>query len=448
VTAPAVQGTTQGGARVGAQGGINVNPGQGAVRVAPNTGAGAAARASGNVPNAGNVPNVGNAAGRAVDGTTNTVRRVPTDIGNAADAGRVTGRADADISGSANLRTRGTDGRADARVDGRGSANLRNSANWNRFDRNQFSRANANVRAALQGNANANVGMHNWLSGNPQRASYWNNWGSGVRGNFYAGGNPYFGGRGFYNQNFWSGRNLIGLGLAAAGIGNNYNYGPGYGGYNGWWGYQPWSNAHPWHYWWGRPSWNSFYTWFPSYGWNQPYYYDYGPSGNVVYTSNQVLVNGQPVGTPSEYAQTAAELAAIDLSAIQQTAPEDWMPLGTFSFAITQNEVDPPRVIQLAVNKQGLVSGTVYNRNSDKLYTVQGRVDPETQRVAFTIGENRDTVLETGLYNLTQDQTPVLAHFGPTQTATYLFARLQAPEGETQATATQNAAAPGADFAR
>ena len=106
------------------------------------------------------------------------------------------------------------------------------------------------------------------------------------------------------------------------------------------------------------------------------------------------------------------------------------MPLGTFPWAITDNEVDPARVIQFAVSKNGLVSGTVHNRTSGNTYTVQGRVDKDTQRLAFTIGDDRNTVLQTGIYNLTQDQTPVLCHFGLSQTQTYMFVRLPEPEHE------------------
>jgi hypothetical protein len=38
--------------------------------------------------------------------------------------------------------------------------------------------------------------------------------------------------------------------------------------------------------------------------------------------------------------------------------------------------------------------------------------DKQTQRVAFTVGENTTNVVETGLYNLTKDEAPCLIHFG------------------------------------
>ena len=204
-----------------------------------------------------------------------------------------------------------------------------------------------------------------------------------------------------------------------------YGYGNGYQG--GYWGYQPWHASRPWSYWYGTPRWQVFSGW---YGWNQPYYYDYGTGGNVVYQNNQVYVNQQPVGSPADYAQTAAVLAAVDPEMIGATAAEDWQALGTFMIATSEEDKNPTRMIQLAVNKQGLISGSMYNRETDKAYTVQGRVDKETQRTAFTIGDDADIVLETGLYNLTQQEAPVLVHFGPTKTATYVFVRLPEPQQE------------------
>ncbi|HEX5104293.1 MAG TPA: hypothetical protein VFV87_10805, partial [Pirellulaceae bacterium] len=48
-----------------------------------------------------------------------------------------------------------------------------------------------------------------------------------------------------------------------------------------------------------------------------------------------------------------------------------------------------------------------------------------------TIGDNKDVVYETGVYNLTQPETPILVHAGEGRTETYLLTRLEAPEAET-----------------
>jgi hypothetical protein len=281
-----------------------------------------------------------------------------------------------------------------------------------------------NARAAAN-----RAAARDWLGANPDRAAFWGGWGGRVRNNFAFGPSPY------YSPGFWGGRNMIGLGL-----GNNFvigGFGPAYG--TGWWGYSPWIGYRPWNYWYGNPGWDVYAGY---YGWRTPYFYDYGPNGNVVYLADRVIVNDQPVGTPEQYAQSAAELAHVTPE--QMNAEHDWMPLGTFSVATSEDDTTPARVIQLAHdNKQGLISGTIFNKESGNLYTVQGKVDKDTQRVAFTIGNDPNVVMETGLYNLTQNETPVLVHFGPNKTATYLFARLpEPPQSESAAGATTTATAP------
>jgi hypothetical protein len=103
------------------------------------------------------------------------------------------------------------------------------------------------------------------------------------------------------------------------------------------------------------------------------------------------------------------------------------MPLGTFTLSEGEEDKDPSRVIQLAVDKEGYVSGTMTNQKTNQTLPVQGRVDKETQRVAFTIGNEKEVVFETGIYNLTQQQTPLLAH-GEGREETYLLLRLDPPK--------------------
>ena len=117
-------------------------------------------------------------------------------------------------------------------------------------------------------------------------------------------------------------------------------------------------------------------------------------------------------------------------------AKAEWMPLGTFAVATSEKEGEPTKVIQLAVDRQGIISGTFFNQQTDVTQAVQGQVDKETQRVAFRIGDNENVVVETGLYNLTQDETPVLVHYGADKTEYFLLVRLPEPEeGEQGASA-------------
>ena len=51
-----------------------------------------------------------------------------------------------------------------------------------------------------------------------------------------------------------------------------------------------------------------------------------------------------------------------------------------------------------------------------------------TQRVAWIVGDNKNTVGETGLYNLTKDKAPALIHIGKDKTQQWLLVRLKQPD--------------------
>jgi hypothetical protein len=107
------------------------------------------------------------------------------------------------------------------------------------------------------------------------------------------------------------------------------------------------------------------------------------------------------------------------------------MPLGVFAVQ-RGKDADPHAILQLAVNKQGVLAGTFFNTSTEKTRPVQGMVDKQTQRAAWTIGEKKQgkMVMETGAYNLTQKETEVLVHLGPDKARKWLMVRLKAPKGE------------------
>ena len=67
-------------------------------------------------------------------------------------------------------------------------------------------------------------------------------------------------------------------------------------------------------------------------------------------------------------------------------------------------------ILQLAINKQGILRGNYTDELTEQTQIVQGSVDPKTQRAAWTVGDNKLSVIEAGLSNLSQDEAPVLIH--------------------------------------
>jgi hypothetical protein len=267
--------------------------------------------------------------------------------------------------------------------------------------------------------------IHNWLDNNPERTQQWQNRADQLRRRWDDNLRPPFDRNVRPGSDWWS-RHHPYLDDFGVRPGSDWwsKYHPQL---DHWYYHHDWRH-HGWAYWWGTPSWTVIGGWFPTWGWIQPVFYDYGPGGNVVYENQNVYVNGQSVGTAAEYAQSAAKLATVDPQQAEATpADEDWMPLGTFAVVTSEKDTDPTRILQLAVDRQGIISGTMHNSSTNQSYVVQGRVDKETQRAAFTIGDQSNIVMETGIYNLTQRQTPVLVHYGEDRTENYLLVRLDPP---------------------
>jgi hypothetical protein len=109
-------------------------------------------------------------------------------------------------------------------------------------------------------------------------------------------------------------------------------------------------------------------------------------------------------------------------------AAADWLPLGTFALSTSPDDDDLSRMVQLAVNKQGILAGTFHNTKTDATATVQGRVDKDTQRAAMMLAERPEVILETGLFNLTQAEAPAMIHFGEDRLEPAVLIRLEEPE--------------------
>ena len=137
-----------------------------------------------------------------------------------------------------------------------------------------------------------------------------------------------------------------------------------------------------------------------------PVAYNYGT--NVTCEGGNVTAAGQDLGTAAEFSQQAATLAQAG-AATDVANTDEWLPLGVF--AMVRNEQQHAQLIlQLAINKQGILRGNYTDELTEQTQLVQGSVDPKTQRAAWTVGDNKLSVIEAGLSNLSEDEAPVLIH--------------------------------------
>jgi hypothetical protein len=211
---------------------------------------------------------------------------------------------------------------------------------------------------------------------------------------------------------------------------NNFN--------DNWWGNSGWYRGsywggNPW-WWWGTATLATAGTFLAIDAMQdatyQPPVYDYGV--NVVYQGDDVYVDGKRTANATEYAQQSIALANEPTAQPPAPAPPapgkqpDWLPLGVWALA-QEEKGDAYMFFQLSIDKNGVVSGAYQNVLSGEKSPISGQVDKETQRVAWKIGTN-NTVIETGLRNLSQDVASCLVHFGPDKTQTWLLVRQKQPE--------------------
>ena len=185
-------------------------------------------------------------------------------------------------------------------------------------------------------------------------------------------------------------------------------------------GWASWRIASPYRW----ATWGALTGWVGN-SWSEPIPYAYGES--VYYVGDSVYSGDQVVASDEEYTQQAEQIAGSAPEVAPDTA--EWMPLGVF--ALTQDGQasgpDPYLFLQLAISKEGVISGTLYNGATDITQTVEGMADRKTQRAAWTATGRTRPIMECGVANLTEDTAPVLVHFGDGQTQQWLLVRLEEP---------------------
>jgi hypothetical protein len=212
-----------------------------------------------------------------------------------------------------------------------------------------------------------------------------------------------------------------------------------------WWGTCGWGGAWVGHYpvnpwWWWAPAAFGAAAAFVDVMTPDPIYIDYGM--NVVYEDDIVYVDNQPI--PAEqYTQPITELAvnieqplppmppAEPAPGVQPATAEEWLPLGVFALA-QEEKGDPTMFLQISVNRAGVISGAYISTITGDQRPIAGQVDKNSQRVAWRIGENTETIFGTSLANLTQEVSPIAIHFGKGQTQIWLLVRVPEPAASGQ----------------
>ena len=150
---------------------------------------------------------------------------------------------------------------------------------------------------------------------------------------------------------------------------------------------------------------------------NQPYYY-YGTGGNWApnYYDSSPNVYVQPIIVRTQVVDNAENIQ-----------DSNWMTLGVFTITKSTESITSPNMfIQLAVSKAGDIAGTYYNTTTNEVYELVGGVEQQSQRAFWKIADNPDSpFVETGIYNLTQNVTPIRVYYQNGEVKDMLLIRVE-----------------------
>jgi hypothetical protein len=184
---------------------------------------------------------------------------------------------------------------------------------------------------------------------------------------------------------------------------------------------------------WVPPGWVPGTAWRPAtwegiarfcgYGNAAPISYNYGV--NVTAQNGNVFVNGTSVGSTADFSSQAARIAQQGATAAVSAA-DQWLPLGVFAMVRDERQ-HPQLIVQLALDKQGVLRGNYVDELTENTQPIRGGVDSATKRAAWLVGDNQQTVMETGLADLTDPETPALIHKNG-KTDHWILVRLDQPK--------------------
>lgn len=159
---------------------------------------------------------------------------------------------------------------------------------------------------------------------------------------------------------------------------------------------------------------------------NSPYYYGDGYNGwgynDWPYVASYVGWDS----TPESYTDGVA-------SPVNEPPPQaapsppiaNWISLGVFAVNNGQTSAPTTLYLQLSLNNEGAIDGTLYNRTLDTTQPLIGYIDPKTQKAVWKVSTRENSpIMEAGLYNLTQPIASSQLFFYDGQIQNWLLVRL------------------------
>ncbi len=182
-----------------------------------------------------------------------------------------------------------------------------------------------------------------------------------------------------------------------------------------------------WHFdnnfqWYSGANWSRIVVWLP-WQWSRPVYYFYETNGDIYYSTTEDFSSLTPVDSKETFIAQAAKIANGQYPISNQQS--DWMPLGMFTLAPENDSSEmPKRYLSLAISKAGAVTGAYFDSGTNTTLEIKGGIDPISQRIAWKFDGNDWPIMESGLYNLTKEESTLLIHTSGHNTEPQLIIRL------------------------
>jgi hypothetical protein len=181
--------------------------------------------------------------------------------------------------------------------------------------------------------------------------------------------------------------------------------------------------------WWSCPStWTDMGSFMGNYLVPTPVFYTYGPGGSVFVAGDTVVLNDDKQLSTDAYDKELAN--QVDSIPEGASGEMDWLPLGVFTI-VDEDAPESTMFLQLTVSKTGVIAGMFQNSTTENVMPVEGSVDSKSSRVVIRPTGKEYPMIETGLYNLIQDQTQVLVHFEGGKVQQGLLVRVDKPTSGT-----------------
>jgi hypothetical protein len=119
------------------------------------------------------------------------------------------------------------------------------------------------------------------------------------------------------------------------------------------------------------------------------------------YSSTTIVYEDAP---EEEEASETVEQVYVDASPSDVALPSgDWLPLGVYSLVASPDQ-PPMQIVQLSVDRQGVIRGVHYDAMTNTSQNVVGSLDRETQKAQWTLESNPNLAFRTGIDQLTQSE--------------------------------------------